>query len=317
MRLQARCKCYTPAASGPRPVDDLARHARTFRVFPFESHRAIPGIRRGRHVRAVGALAVLAVVATLATSSVAWADLIVPANGTYTTNGGQTDLACTDVIVGGTLNVNSGGLVNVRHITIQPGGIIDGGSGVIQLGGDWTNGGTFTPATSTVRFNDLCGLTSATVNGSTSFFNARFVSSIGKNHVFQVGTTQTIAGVLEIAGSSPSPIQFRSGTPGQVANLHLLPAGTQQIQHVGVTDVWATGQWLAPSLTNQGGGGNANRWFGAAPPGVSEYPVPGLGDLATLALAALLAAFGFLNLRRRAPDRARRLSFRRGPKDHP
>ena len=29
-----------------------------------------------------------------------------------------------------------------------------------------------------------------------------------------------------------------------------------------MTDVWATGQHLAPNLTNEGGGGNANGWFG-------------------------------------------------------
>jgi hypothetical protein len=111
-----------------------------------------------------------------------------------------------------------------------------------------------------VRFNDLCGLTSATIGGSTTFNNARFVSTTGKNYVFAVGTTQAVGAILEIAGTTPNPIQFRSGTPGQVANVNLLPAGTQQIQHVGVTDVWATGQHLAPNLTNEGGGGKF-RWF--------------------------------------------------------
>jgi hypothetical protein len=236
---------------------------------------------------------------------IARADLVVPANGVYTTNGGQTDLACTDVIVAGTLQVNSGGLVNVRHLTIQPGGVIDGGSGTIQLGGNWSGTGTFTAGTSTVRFDDSCGLTSAAIGGSTTFFSTRFVSTSGKNYVFQVGTTQTVGGLLEIAGTAGQPIQFRSSTPGQVANLNLLPGGTQQIQHVGVTDVWATGQWLAPALSNEGGGGNASRWFGAAPPSVSEYPVPSLGDLATLALAALLAACGIAELRRRRSVRAR------------
>lgn len=273
--------------------------------------------RQGRFVRSLGAPMALALVATLAAPSPARADLIVPANAVYTTNGGQTDLACTDVVVAGTLNVNSGGLVNVRHLTIQPGGVIDGGSGVIQLGGNWVNTGTFTAGTSTVRFNDLCGLTAATIGGSTAFFNARFVSTSGKSYVFPVGATQTVAGLLEIAGTAPNPIQFRSGSPGQVASLNLLPAGTQQIQHVGVTDVWATGQWLAPALTNQGGGGNASRWFGAAPPSLSEYPVPSLGDLATLALAALLAALGIVDLRsRRArarPPSALHRSTRRDP----
>ena len=246
----------------------------------------------------------LAVALALASMSGAHADLIVPAGGQYTTSGAQTDLACTDVVVGGTLTVDTGSLINVRHLTIQAGGSIAGGSGLIQLGGNWSNGGTFTAGTSTVRFNDLCGLSSATIGGSTTFANARFVSSTGKNYVFAVGTTQTVGAILEIAGTTPNPIQFRSGTPGQVANINLLPAGTQQIQHVGVTDVWATGQHLAPSLTNEGGGGNANRWFGA-PIVASEIPVPTLGDLATIALAALLAGFAILQLRRRGRVRSR------------
>ena len=251
--------------------------------------------------------------AALAPVSMALADLIVPSGGLYTTNPGLTDLACTDVVVGGTLTVDSGSLVNVRHLTIQAGGTINGGSGAIQLGGNWTNAGTFTAGTSTVRFNDLCGLTSATISGSTTFANARFVSTTGKNYVFAVGTTQTVGGILEIAGTVSSAIQFRSGTPGQLAYINLLPAGTQQIQHVGVTDVWATGQHLAPSLTNEGGGGNANRWFGGVNPNppFAEHPVPALGDLAALALAALLAGFGMVNLRRRGQPRARFVVFDR------
>lgn len=266
-------------------------------------------------MRSVAARSALALLAVLAPISTARADLVVPSGGLYTTSGGQTDLACTDVIVGGTLTVDSGSLVNVRHLTIQAGGTIDGGSGAIQLGGNWTNAGTFTPGTSTVRFNDLCGLTSATIGGSTSFANARFVSGSGKTYVFAVGTTQTVGAILEIAGTTSNPIQFRSGTPGQTAFVNLLPAGTQLIQHVGVTDVWATGQHLAPSLTNEGGGGNASRWFGGINPVAgTEIPVPGLGDLATLALAALLALFGIVNLRRRGPSRARADASHRSPR---
>ena len=264
-------------------------------------------------MRRFTACSALALVAVLAPVFAVHADLIVPAGGQYTTSGGQTDVACTDVVVAGTLTVDTGSLVNVRHLTIQAGGTIAGGSGVIQVGGNWSNSGTFTAGTSTVRFNDLCGLTSATISGSTTFANARFVSSTGKNYVFAVGTTQTVSAILEIAGTTPNPIQFRSGTSGQVANINLLPAGTQQIQHVGVTDVWATGQHLAPSLTNEGGGGNANRWFGGVNPNppFAEHPVPALGDLAALALAALLAGFGMVNLRRRGQPRARFVVFDR------
>jgi len=229
------------------------------------------------------------------------ADLIVPANSQTNLNSGVADLSCTDVVVAGTLNVDAGALKNVRNFTIQPGGVVNGGSGVIEVGGNWSNSGNFAAGTSTVNFRELCGAGPASVSGNTTFFAASFVSAIGRTYVFAVGSTQTITSLLQIAGTQANPIQFRSSSSGQVAFIDLLTGGTQQIQHVGVTDVWATGQWLAPFEHNEGGGGNARRWFGTPVVGGagSAAPIPTL-DYATLAaLAALLAAVGgWLGMRR-------------------
>jgi len=232
----------------------------------------------------------------------AHADLVVPAGATLSLGGGSVDLGCTDLIVAGTLRVTSGSVANIRHVTIQAGGTIDGGSGTLTLGGDWTNGGTFLAGTSAVRFRDVCSLTFGAITGSTTFSTASFVSAAGRNFVFAVGTTQTINGTLEIGGTAGSPVQFRSSAAGQVANINLVASGTQLIQHVGVTDVWATGQWLAPTLTNEGGGGNANRWFGGVGPGAAA--IPALDDAMLLALAAMLAASGAWLARRRPASEA-------------
>lgn len=231
----------------------------------------------------------------------AHADLIVPANSVVNLGSGTVDLACTDVIVAGTLQLASGSVLNARHVTIQAGGTIDGGSGFVTLGGNWTNAGQFIPGTSAVRFRDLCALTSATITGNTTFSTASFVTAIGKNYVFAVGSTQIINDLLEIAGTTALPIQFRSSVAGQVAFVNLMASGVQQIQHVGVTDVWATGQWLAPALTNEGGGGNANRWFGGGPVPAAAAPIPTLSDAMLVALVALLAATGAWLLRGRRP----------------
>jgi hypothetical protein len=227
----------------------------------------------------------------------ALADWIVPPGSTVNLGNGTVDLSCTDLIVSGTLQLAAGGVVNARHVTILPGGTIDGGAGTITLGGNWTNSGSFVPGTSAVRFRDACSLASATIAGSSTFSTVSFVTGVGRNFVFAVGTTQTVNDLLEIGGTSAQPIQFRSNAPGQVANINLISSGTQLIQHVGVTDVWATGQWLAPTLTNEGGGGNASRWFGR--PTRSGTPIPTLGDWALLILAALLAASAASVLRRR------------------
>jgi len=109
---------------------------------------------------------------------------------------------------------------------------------------------------------------------------------------------QTITGVLEITGTTPQPIQFRSSAPGQVASINLTPTATQQIAHVGVTDVWATGQPLAPSLQNEGGGGNALGWFGTLIADTAAS-VPALSNLMLAVLAALLALVAVPGLRRR------------------
>ena len=240
--------------------------------------------------------AAIAAVCVVGPSS-ARADLVVPASGIVSVDGGTIDLACTDLVVAGTVQVATGSIINIRHLTILPGGVIDGGSGFLAVGGDWTNNGQFVAGTGTVRFLELCSLTSATITGSTTFFNARFVSAIGKSYRFAVGSTQTIAGVLEITGTAAQPIQFRSTIAGQVANLNLLSAGVPQIQHVGVSDVWATGQSLAPSLANEGGSGNAQRWFGI-PDGIIA-PIPATDPTITALLATLLAATGVWAMRRR------------------
>ena len=231
-------------------------------------------------------------VAALAATRFAHADLVVPAGSVVSLGGGTVDLSCTDVVVAGTLQLTSGSVANARHVTILAGGTIDGGSGVITLGGNWTNSGQFIAGTSAVRFRDLCSLATATIAGATTFSTASFVTGTGRNFLFTVGTTQTISGLLEIAGSAGSPIQFRSTAAGQVANINLLASGTQLIQHVGVTDVWATGQWLAPTLSNEGGGGNANRWFGGSAPVARAAVIPTLSDAMLLVLATLLAAIG-------------------------
>jgi len=78
--------------------------------------------------------------------------------------------------------------------------------------------------------------------------------------------------------------------------------------------VWATGQHLAPNQTNEGGGGNAANWFGSGPPpdgGGGLARIPTLGDLALLALAALLAGVAIIDLRRRRPTRSKRTDSRR------
>lgn len=222
-----------------------------------------------------------------AVAAPAFAQVVVPAGAAFALGGGSIDFGNTSLQVGGNFALGSGSAANVDNVSILAGGALDGGSGVLTLFGDWSNAGTFTAGTGSVNFIDD-GIAQSNISGNSTFDNVSFVSATGKNYVFAVGTTQSISGSLTILGSSTQGIQFRSSTAGQVANIDLLAGGTQSIQYVGVSDVHATGQHLAPNLTNDGGTGNAVGWFGAAA-AANTVPTPTLSWIGLLLLALLLA----------------------------
>lgn len=177
--------------------------------------------------------------ASLCIASTATAQLTVPAGSSFALGGGNLDLAGSALQIGGLLSVGSGGILNATNVAIAAGGTLDGGSGQIALSGDWSNAGNFLPGSGSVNFVD--GGVPSQIGGSTGFANLSFVTASGKNYVFAAGSTQTIAGLLTIAGTAAQPIQFRSSAAGQVANINLLTSGSQSIVHVGVSDVHATG----------------------------------------------------------------------------
>lgn len=235
------------------------------------------------------ASAILAVLATLVPAQPMWAQISVPTGarvdiGNGTVRGGGVDLA-----VAGQLLISAGQMLGLRHVGIANGGVIDAGDGLIRLVGDWRNDGSFLPGSSLVDFVDGAGLAEALVSGDSEFSQLSFVSTQGKRYQFMVDSEQQIAASLRIRGVSGNPIQFASTQPGQVARINLSSTGAQDIAHVGVSDVHATGQPLAPLLTNEGGSGNANGWFGVPLSG-EVHPVPSL-NLGSLALLALLIGF--------------------------
>ncbi len=94
-------------------------------------------------------------------SSSVYAQGLTVGNGTvYNLGDAAMNMNCQDVIEGGgTLNLQSGTLQDVRNLTIQSGGVLNGGSALIIMNGKWTNNGTFNPGTSTVEFTKVCGET--------------------------------------------------------------------------------------------------------------------------------------------------------------
>lgn len=228
------------------------------------------------------------------------AGIAVPAGASVQTNGGAIDTAGGSLLVDGYFALGGGTLSGLDAVRIALGGVADFGSGLATLSGDWENRGTFTAGSSRVQLRDGLAAASA-ILGTSQFASLSLVSASGKRYRFESGRTQSVTGTLQITGNGP-PIQVDVTTSGTVAFLNLATGGTQVIANVGVSDVHATGQHLAPTQLNQGGSGNAQGWFGGGVPTTPPVPVPAVSPLA---LAALIAAFVLVGLRRTARRAAR------------
>jgi hypothetical protein len=193
------------------------------------------------------------------------------------------DLGCGDLIVNGTLNLNTGAYTNVDNVVINSGGIINGNSGAINLSGDWTNnGGTTNPGSSQVTFDTACGTDTINVVGDSSFWNLTVQTTTGRQITFEAGSTTTTLGhlIMNGAGDEENPanlLKIRSSSPGNPA--YLVVNGTYAINKVDVQDNHATvpGEWIdfghPEDFDSIDGPGNF-RWFrSGADPGQLTFRV--------------------------------------------
>ncbi|TDR39774.1 hypothetical protein DFR29_115164 [Tahibacter aquaticus] len=231
-----------------------------------------------------------AAVGLFVSAAVGAAGIELPAGAGLQVNGGRIDAAGGDFAIGGNLVLGSGELRGIGALRIAAGGSADFGSGLATLSGDWENRGSFLAGSSRVELRDG-GAASSRLLGTSEFASLSLVTLTGKRYRFESGFTQRVAASLQIQGSG-LPLQVDVTTPGSIAFLNLLAGGTQAIANVGVSDVYASGQHLAPTQTNQGGNGNATGWFGGGPPPRPQVPIPALGwpALLMLGLAILFIA---------------------------
>lgn len=219
-------------------------------------------------------------------ANVSYADLVVPAGGRYALNGGSTDLGCTDLVVGGTLIVDSGAITGIRSVSILAGGSIAATTGHLSLSGDWANAGSFTAGTGLVSFVDLAGCVTAggTISGNATFSRLSFITALGKTYRIASASTQTITQQLTIQGALASPLVLRGSIAGQPAFIAL--TGGQSVSNFGAADLVSTVNWIAPNQTNAIAGKVA-RIFGDP-----NVPIPALpfGAIVLLALALTLLA---------------------------
>lgn len=239
----------------------------------------------------------------LLAAAAAQAQLVVPA-GAAIVQPGITDLACTDALIDGTLDLAGGQLINVRHVVIGGGGAILLGSGSITLAGNWSNSGTLNAGTGSVAFvDDAACAGSSLISGNTSFNNLSITSASGKLYQFSAGSVQTVAGALTLSGVAGTPLRIESTTPGSLsADINLLAGGSQSLANLAVRGMTASGQWLAPGQANQGSG-PVRRWFGSPDAGLSAIPTTSQWTLLVMALA--LAALGGRARRHKSPETPR------------
>jgi hypothetical protein len=242
-----------------------------------------------------GGLLSLALALGLAVTTPALADVTVPAGGAISLNGATVDLGCSDVNVAGTFSLDGGTLLNVRNLSIAPGGSISAAAGQITLSGNWSNAGTFSAGTGRVSFVDApaCA-TASTVTGSTQFYELSMVSTLGKLYQFAAGSTQRVARLLTMTGTLANPTRISSTVPGQLAFIDL--SGGQNLTGLAVRDMAATGFWLAPNQSNLAPGAVVSRWFG-----VGEV-IPTLGHTGLLALILLILGFATNAMRTHSPN---------------
>ena len=118
---------------------------------------------------------------------------------------GTLDLGCQSLSVAGTFVAGSGTLDQSLDVTIPVGGILNGETGTLNVGGNWDNGGTFNAGSGTVNFVDDCGQTVATIGGDSTFATLNLNTTLGKTYELESGTTQTVSGSISSSSSSPTP----------------------------------------------------------------------------------------------------------------
>jgi hypothetical protein len=206
---------------------------------------------------------------------------------------------CSDLIVAGQASGDAATLSTITNLSIAAGGSLAPGASQMVLGGNFTDAGSFTPATSRVSFVDACGNGTSTVSGSTGFHDFAVTTATGKNLVLPAGVTQTVAHALTLQGAAGNLLQVTSSTSGQQALLNVSAAAAQSIAWVDARDNKASSAAIAPGTAatyNSVDSGDLTNWFADAVigPGGSgtdaPTPAPALGRYAALLLTTLLAA---------------------------
>lgn len=160
------------------------------------------------------------------------------------------DLNCNDFAINGQFLTGPGTVQDANDVAINSGGTLDGGSGVINVDGDWTNNGTFIPGTSTVQLLGACTGSPVVLTGQTTFCHLD-LSGAGITYTIPAGRNITVNCSLTL-GSNPD-LQSSSG---QTAYITLGPQasynGPSSVDNVVITRNGLSSTAPIPTLSEYG-----------------------------------------------------------------
>lgn len=203
------------------------------------------------------------------------------------------DLDCAALDVAGALAAGNAVLDGIGQFSFS--GVVSADTAMVEVGGDWSNLGSFFAGTSTVRLVDRCDAATASIGGSSDFSTLQIESARGKTYRFPAGLNQSVTQALRLAGAPGVLMPIGSTQPGTQAGIALGLAGSQDVGWIEVSDMAAPEgfSWIAPDqpeVFNSVDAGNNSRWFVPALPAGIPVPVPvnSLWALLVLALGIVL-----------------------------
>ncbi len=150
------------------------------------------------------------------------------------------------------------GSISLNNITIALRASLTASSGILTIGGNFSNSGTLNPNNGTIIFNG----TNQSISGNNTFYNLTKTTNTACSLTLQSGAIQTINGTLTLGGLYGNLLVLNASSIGTQANIN--PTGARVISYVTVKDNNNTNA-TAINPANSYNNGNLSNWnFGPA-----------------------------------------------------
>jgi hypothetical protein len=223
----------------------------------------------------------------------AGAQVVIPAGAEINLGTGQLAGGCLDVDIAGTLRLSQGSSTGVRSLSVEPAGVLDGGTGSFAWSGDWSNSGQFMARSSRAASLDGCGRSTSTFMSADHFDSLSLQSADGREIRFPAGQSTTVGHSFTAHGIAALPLRIRSTVAGRASIIALDPATTQDIFAVDVADNHAFPSPIAPGAPasyQSIKGPNSEGWFSLA-------NVPAVSTAGLAIMIAMLACVALLRMK--------------------